>query len=105
MAEKPRKRRKPPQPKGGGEKSCLVEGCKRSYRAKGFCYLHYRRWRRGEIEGRARRYGTCHKENCHEKVVARGLCQEHLDAWKATRKSAALAAPPAAPAAEAPAAG
>lgn len=107
MAETQTTRKKAPAAKGGGKKACSAPGCKRAYRAKGFCFFHYKKWRRGEIEGRPPRYDTCHGENCHKKVVAHGLCQEHLAAWKASRKSAKLAAGPAAAAApaEAPAAG
>jgi hypothetical protein len=85
-------RKKAPAPKGGGKKSCKVEGCKRAYRAKGLCFFHYKKWRREELENRPGRYGTCGKEGCRKKVVAHGLCQEHHDAWKASRKSAKLAA-------------
>jgi hypothetical protein len=109
MAETVKSKKKAPAPKGGGKKSCQIEGCKRAYRAKGLCFFHYKKWRRGELEKKpglgAPRYETCGKEACKKKVVAHGLCQEHFDAWKASRKSAKLAAAaPAAPAAEAPAA-
>jgi hypothetical protein len=99
-------KKKAPAPKGDGHKTCTVEGCKRAYRAKGLCFFHYKKWRRGELEKRPARYDTCGKEACKKKVVAHGLCQEHYDAWKASRKSAKLAgaaasggAPEAAPAA------
>jgi hypothetical protein len=110
MAETTKKaktRKKAPAPKGGGKKTCSVTGCKRAYRAKGLCFFHYRKWRRGELEGRPERYKTCSKPDCKKKVVAHGLCQEHYDAWKKARLSAKLAgaaaaAPaPAEPAAEA----
>jgi hypothetical protein len=97
--------KKPPAPKAAGKKSCGVAGCKRAYRAKGYCFFHYKKWRRGELEKSPPRYKTCSKEGCKKKVVARGLCQEHYDAWKASRKSAKLAPKPAAAAPEAPAAG
>ena len=115
MAETTRKakaKKKAPAPKAGG-KTCSVEGCKRAYRAKGLCFFHYRKWRRGELEKRPRRFKTCGKPDCRKKVVAHGLCQEHYDAWKKARLSAKLAGAPAAPAeaaaeakpAETPAAG
>jgi len=105
MAETPKKKMKAPAAKGGGKKSCSVQGCKRAYRAKGLCFFHYKKWRRGEIEKMPARYDTCHKEACKKKIVGHGLCQEHYDAWRASRRSAKLAAAPAAaPAAEAPAA-
>ena len=99
------KKKTAPAPKGGGKKACAVAGCKRAYRAKGFCFFHYQKWRRGELEQRPARYDTCHHEKCKKKVVAHGLCQEHFAAWKASRKKAKLAgAPAAAPAPAAPAA-
>ncbi len=98
MAETAKTKTRAPAPKGGGKKSCSVQGCKRAYRAKGLCFFHYKKWRRDEIPGRPGRYGTCHKEGCRKKIAARGMCQEHFDAWRASRKSAPHAA------AEAPAA-
>jgi hypothetical protein len=98
-------KKKAPAAKGAGKKTCSVEGCKRGYRAKGLCFFHYKKWRRGELEKkpglRAARYDTCGKEGCKKKVVGHGLCQEHFDAWKASRKSAKLAGAPAAEAAPA----
>src|SRR5262249_31048005 len=35
--------------KGGADNHCSVEGCKRAYRAKGWCYFHYKKWRQGEL--------------------------------------------------------
>ncbi len=99
----PTKKKSTPAPKGGGKKTCTVSGCKRAYRAKGLCFFHYNKWRRGEMENRPARYDTCHHEACRKKVVARGLCQEHFDAWKASRKKAKLAGAPAAAPAPAPA--
>lgn len=32
------------------EKTCSVKGCKRPYRAKGYCNVHYKKWRKGELE-------------------------------------------------------
>jgi hypothetical protein len=98
-------KKKAPAPKAAGKKTCSVEGCKRGYRAKGLCFFHYKKWRRGELEKKpgqgAPRYDTCGKENCKKRVFGHGLCQEHFDAWKASRKSATLKK---APVAEAPAA-
>jgi len=100
-----KKTKKAPAPKGGGKKACSVAGCKRAYRAKGLCFFHYAKWRRGEIEAKPRRYVICSKPDCKKKVAGHGFCQEHYDAWKKSRKknqSAAAAAPVAeAPAAEA----
>jgi hypothetical protein len=95
MAEtttKPRKKTAP-QPKGGGEKKCSVEGCKRAYQAKGYCFFHYDKWKNGELP--KGRYKTCSKEGCLKKVVAHGLCAEHQPK-KAGAEAAGAAAAPAA---------
>lgn len=69
-----KKSSKVPQPKGNG-KSCSIEGCKRAYQAKGFCFFHYDKWKAGELP--KARYKTCSKEGCLKKVAAHGLCAEH----------------------------
>lgn len=99
-------KKKGPAPKGAGTKACSVQGCKRAYRAKGLCFFHYKKWRRGELEGSPRRWIACSKPECKKKVFQHGLCQEHFDAWKKSRKKNQVAAEPAAkaPAPEAPAA-
>jgi hypothetical protein len=86
-AEQPTKRKL-----SKGESKCGVEGCKRPYRAKGYCVTHYKRWRRGELEGHASRYKTCSKEGCLKKVVLHGLCAEHAGAAKGGDAAAAPAA-------------
>lgn len=79
-------KKRAPAPKGGGKKACQVEGCKRAYRAKGYCFFHYGKWQAGELPHP--RYKTCSKEECKKKVAQHGLCEEHFNAWKSTRKSA-----------------
>jgi hypothetical protein len=101
MAETKKKNtRKPPKAKSNGKKTCKVAGCKRTYRAKGFCFFHYKKWRAGEVEAQPGRYKTCSKPDCKKKVVGHGLCQEHYDAWKKSRKKNQGAAEAAAPAAQ-----
>lgn len=84
-------KKKAPVAKAGGKKTCTIPNCKRAYRAKGFCFFHYQKWRRGEMEGHATRWNACSKPECKKKVFNHGLCQEHFDAWKASRKGAKLA--------------
>ena len=97
---------RPPTPKGGGEKSCGVQACKRAYRAKGYCFFHYKKWRRGELPHS--RYDACSNAECVKPVTKHGLCETHLKIWQASRKGALAAkkaeATPAAPPAAAPAA-
>jgi len=61
--------------KGSPENACGVEGCKRPYRAKGYCYFHFKKWRQGELPHS--RYRTCSKADCRLKAVRHGLCEKH----------------------------
>jgi hypothetical protein len=88
-------RRTAPRGIGNGKKACTVEGCKRGYRAKGYCFFHYKKWRHGELPHG--RYKTCSTLECRKPATKHGLCEEHFNARVAARKGA-----PAAPAAEAP---
>ena len=71
---------------------CRVEGCKRPYRAKGYCVSHYQKWRRGEMEGHHARYKTCSKEGCRKPAGQWGVCDEHRSAGKEAAAAAAPAA-------------
>jgi len=82
--------------KGGGKKACSVAGCKRPYRAKSYCFFHYKKWRQGELPHS--RYRVCSKTECRKKVVAHGLCEQHL-AEGSKKTEAAPAAEAAKPAA------
>jgi len=96
MAETTSERRKTKAspPKGKEGLKCGIEGCKRAYQAKGYCFFHYDKWKNGELP--KARYKTCSKEGCLKKVVAHGVCAEHQ------KKKTAAPAEPAAPAAPAP---
>ena len=59
------------------ESRCSVEGCKRPYRAKTYCVVHYQAWRRGEMEGHRARYKICTKEGCRKPRAVGSLCAEH----------------------------
>ena len=89
---------KAPSPKGKEGLKCKMEGCKRAYQAKGYCFFHYDKWKNGELP--KARYKTCSKEGCHKKVVAHGVCAEHQPK-KGAEAAAAPAPAPAAPAAPA----
>lgn len=62
-------------------KKCKIEGCKRPYRAKGYCNVHYNKWRRGGLP--KPRYKICTAEDCRKPMVRWGLCQAHFEAAKA----------------------
>jgi hypothetical protein len=77
--------------KAGGKKACGVAGCKRPYRAKGYCFFHYKKWRQGELPHS--RYRVCSKAECRAKVLKAGLCEKH---FAEVYKKADAAAPAAA---------
>jgi hypothetical protein len=58
-------------------RKCSVEGCKRPYRAKTYCVVHYNTWRRGEMESHKARYKACSKEGCKKPAGRWGQCDEH----------------------------
>lgn len=74
--------------KQAAERKCKAKGCKRPYRAKGYCGTHYHKWRRGELP--KPRYKTCNynakkrkrgeKKECLKAVFRHGLCEEHYKA-------------------------
>ena len=79
MAEEAKKTNKhkswPRTAKGSGKKACSVAGCKRPYRAKSYCFFHYKKWRQGELPHS--RYRTCSKADCRAKTFKAGLCEKH----------------------------
>ena len=77
MPEKTEKTEKATRSLPRKEAKCSIEGCKRPYRAKKYCNVHYRLWRTGQLEGHHARYKTCNKEGCLKAVKAHGLCEEH----------------------------
>ena len=57
------------------EKKCRMEGCKRPYRAKAYCNVHYKQWRHGKLA--KGRYKICTKEACRKPRAKGSLCAEH----------------------------
>ncbi|MBI1910205.1 MAG: vegetative protein [Deltaproteobacteria bacterium] len=74
------------------EKKCKNEGCKRPYRAKGYCTVHYKKWRHGELAHP--RYKTCVSEGCRKPRKLGSLCTEHagIKTEEAPKKAPAPAA-------------
>ncbi len=62
---------------------CKLDGCNRSYRARGWCSLHYRRWKTNGSPGSVEllyqyQYGgVCSIEGCNKEYEARGYCSMH----------------------------
>jgi hypothetical protein len=89
--EKAQRKSKAPVAKGKGG-TCQVEGCKRAYQAKGYCFFHYDKWKAGDLP--KGRYKTCSKEGCLKKVVAHGLCAEHQGKKEGAAPAAGAAGAP-----------
>ena len=67
--------------------TCTVEGCDRTYKARGYCALHYNRWRKtGNPGGNEllRNYEPtpCAIDDCGKDATVRGWCQRHYYRWK-----------------------
>jgi len=60
---------------------CEVKGCKREYRAKGYCGTHYKKWRQGEYGHR--RYTACSSTTCNkpQNKNRHGYCEEHYQSY------------------------
>lgn len=64
------------------ERTCAVEGCSSSARARGWCNKHYSRWQKyGDPLGAYRR-PTCSVQGCETVARARGLCDKHHQKWR-----------------------
>jgi len=59
-----------------GKGECRIEGCSRPVRAKGYCRVHYKKWRGGEY-GNAR-YKTCKVEGCTKPRFQKAYCEDHF---------------------------
>ena len=64
-------------PRGAEGAKCSVDGCKRPYRAKGYCFFHFKKWRQGELPHS--RYKICSKAECRKPMMKAGLCETHYN--------------------------
>jgi hypothetical protein len=71
----------------GEGQHCSVEGCKRPYRAKGYCFFHYKKWRQGELPHS--RYKSCSKAECKKPSFRAGMCEKHYNETYKTAEAAA----------------
>lgn len=66
-------------------RTCSIEGCERDHIARGWCNLHYQRWRRHRdpthrINNSGRKGGRprCAVESCPREVHVHGYCSRHI---------------------------
>lgn len=71
--------------KNVSRRQCAVAGCERAYYCRGYCEVHYRRWKRnGSTELLERPPHTpkpCSVDGCGRPVLARGKCSNHYKQW------------------------
>lgn len=62
-------------------RECKETGCGKTVNARGWCSMHYSRWKRGQTidapQLRTRQYGSCAAINCGKQPLARGFCYYH----------------------------
>jgi hypothetical protein len=56
---------------------CKIDGCKHSVKAKGYCRVHYNKWRKGDF-GKAR-FKICKMEGCTKPRHLKAYCEEHYN--------------------------
>lgn len=64
---------------------CQVDGCERLALARGWCGMHYQRWKaNGDplVDRRATGRRTCTINGCTKQVVGRGWCANHYERWR-----------------------
>lgn len=68
-------------------KVCSIEGCLKPVRTRGWCNMHYHRWRQHgdpNVVLKVMTDGTrpCSVKGCSEHVKGRGLCDTHYHRWR-----------------------
>ncbi len=73
------------------ERTCSVDGCEKVAVRRGWCSMHYQRWRRDgttELVVRPRKPGRvrprCTVDGCERPHQARGFCKLHYERWRRT---------------------
>lgn len=65
---------------------CNIDGCGKPHLARGWCGMHYRRWRKyGDpliTHKRVRVEKSCSVDGCDKPWDARGLCNTHWRRWR-----------------------
>ena len=65
-------------------RTCSVEECDQKHRSRGWCRVHYERWRRtGDPLNVLLVTEGCSVEGCERKHYGRGFCMAHLLRWRA----------------------
>lgn len=65
------------------ERICSVEDCERGIIARGWCEMHYRRWKKhgDPTFERQKEKLICSIDGCEKPFLARGWCRNHYYRW------------------------
>lgn len=68
-----------------GKSTCSIEDCGRPHFARGWCNMHWKRWRRhgDPLANHRLTRGVCVIEGCGTPHEARGWCRRHYLIWQA----------------------
>jgi hypothetical protein len=89
-----------PNDVGLAARACKIKGCKRVYRAKGYCRAHYKKWRQGEYG--KKRFKPCKDQSCFKPMAMNrhGFCEDHFQNYYVKGIAQAKAPAPEKPAAK-----
>lgn len=59
------------------ERNCSIDGCERRVVGRGWCKLHWTRWRKHGDPNYVRPERACSTDGCESPHYARGLCDRH----------------------------
>ena len=65
------------------DKICIIEGCGKPVKARGYCSMHYMRLHRHKDLLIVRHpFRACKVPDCGERHYAKGYCKKHYTRWK-----------------------
>jgi hypothetical protein len=63
------------------DRICTEPGCDKPLKSRGWCSMHYERWRSAEHSGHVKPRLPCSVDGCDDPVKAHGWCNMHYRRW------------------------